>query len=90
MVLTTARVKTLSSELRTPKKPAISQAAESCHWMAYLRNSPRVEASSTARNPGEGKESAASKATAVFCLPSIVKSSLIGIMERCGPGKYGK
>ena len=47
----TARVKTESSELRTPKKPAISQAAESCHWMAYFLNSPSVEASKTARNP---------------------------------------
>ena len=47
----TARVKTESSELRTPKKPAISQAAESCHCMAYFLNSPSVEASNTARKP---------------------------------------
>jgi hypothetical protein len=45
------RVKTLSSELRTPKKPATSQAGDSCHWIAYFLNSPSVEASSTARNP---------------------------------------
>ena len=41
----------LSSELSTPKNPAISQAMESCHWIAYFLNSPSVEASSTARNP---------------------------------------
>ncbi len=45
------RVKTLSSELSTPKNPATRHAGESCHWMAYLRNSPNVEASSTAKKP---------------------------------------
>ena len=47
----TAKVKTDNSELKTPKNPAISQAADNCHWMAYSRNSPKVEASRTAKNP---------------------------------------